>query len=82
MGNRMPDLPNIQREVLEYALEHADGPHDVLHLRDSPLSERYGAESVGKAVQKTGVFNWGINALHPWYEDESEVRSKLAEFDG
>lgn len=78
----MPDLPNIQREVVEYVYAEADGPYDVVHLRDSPLSEKYGSLRVSKKVAETGVFNWGINALHPWYEDEAEIRAKIREFGG
>ena len=78
----MTEQPNIPREILEYVLEEADGPHDVVHLRDSPLSERYGSRKVAEKAAETGVLNWGINALHPWYEDEQAVHERLLEFDG
>lgn len=76
----MPDLPNIQREVIEYVLEHADGEWDAVHLRDTPLTEKYGETRVAKKVAEAGVFNWGINALNPWYQSEEDVRDKLNEY--
>lgn len=76
----MTDQPNIQLAVLEYVYEHADGPHDVVHLRDSPLSDEHGSKKVAEKAAETGVFNWGINALHPWYEDESEIRAAIEQY--
>lgn len=78
----MPNLPNIQREVLEYVLENADGPHDAVNLRDSSLSEEYGQNRVLKKAGETGVLTCGVSMLHPWYQDEQEVRDRIAAFEG
>lgn len=81
MSRCLTDQPNIQREVIEYVLEHADGAYDVVHLRDSPLSDEYGSRKVAEKVHAAGCFNWGINALHPWYESNADVRTALEAFD-
>jgi hypothetical protein len=78
----MPDLPNIQAEVLEYVLSKADGPHDVVNLRPFARENDYSERRVARKAGETGVLSCGINMLHPWYEKEVEARERLQELRG
>ena len=77
----MPELPNIKLEILEYIYEESDEQNRPVHLRDTPLTNQYGESRIARKVIETsikhGVFNWGINALHPWIEDEQAVRAAI-----
>lgn len=77
----MTEQPNIKLQILEYAYEQADGVHDVIHLRDSPMSERYGSKRVAEKVMEIAVqhsvFNWGVSPIVPWYEDEQRVEAAI-----
>jgi len=75
----MPDMPNIQLEILNWIDEHADGEYDGVNLRNFVENSNYDAQRVAKKAADTGVLSWGINSLHPWYEDEQAFKDRINE---
>lgn len=75
----MPEMPNIQKEILEFVLEEADGPHDAVDLRQFAAQSDYTEAKVAEKAVDTGVLERGVNIMYPWYSDEQEVRNRLKE---
>lgn len=75
----MPDMPNVQLEILEYVLSEADGPFDSVNLREFAAESEYSENRVGRKAGETGVLTYGVSVMQPWYEDESEVKERIEE---
>ena len=78
-NTNMPEMPNVQREILEFALEQADGPYDAVDLREFAAQSDYTETKVAEKAADTGVLEAGVSIMVPWYTDKQEVKDRLEE---
>lgn len=77
----MPELPNIQAEIIRYAIEQIEDGENVVHLRPFCEQRGYGERRVARKVLETGVFDWGVSPMGVWpREDVQALRERLDEW--
>ena len=77
----VPDLPNIKREILEYALEHIENSEDVtMDMYAFAEEHDYDPGRVAMKVNEVGsALTYGVSPMYPWPVSEEAVRERLDE---
>ena len=75
----MPEMPNIQLEILKWVNEHADEAYDSVNLREFAAQSEYTENRVAKKAADTGVLGWGTSVMYPWYKDKEDLTERIDE---